>query len=142
MKQPAVYIVTNRLRGVLYVGVTSDLIKRIWEHKNNLGDGFTKKYKLHTLVYYELCAEMLVAIEREKILKKWTRDWKVQLIETTRTITVVEEFTQASQLAGRLTELAEAHRAKARERRYLQAFRERHYNLLRRLAELKKKLTE
>jgi DNA-binding response OmpR family regulator len=67
---------------------------------------------------------------------------KVQLIETTRTITVVEEFTQASQLTGRLTDLADAHRAKARERRYLQAFRERHYNLLRRLAELKKKLSE
>jgi DNA-binding response OmpR family regulator len=67
---------------------------------------------------------------------------KVELIETTRTITVVETFTQASQITGRLTELAEAHRAKARERRYLQAFRERHYNLLRRLAELKKQLTE
>ena len=67
---------------------------------------------------------------------------RVQLIETTRSINIVDEFTQASQLTGRLTELAEAHRVKARERRYLQAFRERHYNLIRRLAELKKKLVE
>jgi putative endonuclease len=81
-KQPAVYIMASRRDGTLYVGVTSDLVKRIYEHKNNLADGFTKRYGVHTLVYYELHGEMIEAIRREKQIKKWNRQWKVELIET------------------------------------------------------------
>jgi putative endonuclease len=83
MKQPAVYIMSNRVRGSLYVGVTSNLIKRVWEHRTEATEGFTSQYHLHLLVYFELCAEMTAAIQREKILKKWSRDWKIQLIEKT-----------------------------------------------------------
>ena len=82
-KQPAVYILASRRDGTLYVGVTSDLVKRIYEHKNNLADGFTKRYGVHTLVYYELHGEMIEAIQREKQIKKWNRQWKVELIEKT-----------------------------------------------------------
>jgi putative endonuclease len=81
MKQPAVYILASQRNGTLYIGVTSDLIKRVWEHKNDLADGFTKEYQVHTLVYYELHGEMLAAITREKQLKKWNRAWKLKLIE-------------------------------------------------------------
>ena len=81
MKQPAVYILSSQRNGTLYVGVTSDLVKRIWEHKQNAVDGFTKKYKVHTLVYYEVHIDMLAAISREKQLKKWRRQWKLELIE-------------------------------------------------------------
>lgn len=63
------------------IGVTSNLVKRIWQHKNNEVAGFTKKYKVHNLVWYEVCAEMGSAITREKQLKKWKRDWKIELIE-------------------------------------------------------------
>jgi putative endonuclease len=80
-KQPAVYILANKRNGTLYVGVTSDLVKRIWQHKNNLAEGFTQKYKVHLLVYYELHPNMLSAIQREKRLKKWNRAWKIELIE-------------------------------------------------------------
>lgn len=81
MKQPAVYILASQRNGTLYIGVTSDLIQRIWQHKNDLIEGFTKKYQVHTLVYYELHSEMTAAITREKQLKKWNRAWKLSLIE-------------------------------------------------------------
>jgi putative endonuclease len=80
-KQPCVYILASKRNGTLYTGVTSDLIKRVYEHKNGLADGFTKKYNLHDLVYFELHEEMLAAITREKQIKKWSRRWKLQLIE-------------------------------------------------------------
>lgn len=80
-KQPAVYILTSRRNGTLYVGVTSDLPKRIWEHKNDLVEGFTKKYGVHMLIYYELHDNMEAALTREKQLKKWNRAWKLELIE-------------------------------------------------------------
>ena len=69
------------MNGTLYIGVTSHLQKRVWEHKHNVTDGFTKKYGLHMLVYYELHDTMESAIIREKQLKKWERAWKVRLIE-------------------------------------------------------------
>ncbi len=65
----------------MYIGVTSDLAARIWQHKNDLVEGFSKKYEVHLLVYYELHETMLEAIKREKQLKKWNRDWKLELIE-------------------------------------------------------------
>lgn len=77
----AVYILASRRNGTLYVGVTNNLIRRVWEHKQNLTDGFTKKYTIHTLVYYELYSDILHAIAREKEIKKWKRRWKLQLIE-------------------------------------------------------------
>lgn len=82
MKQPAVYILASQRNGTLYIGVTSDLIKRIWEHKNNVVEGFTQKYNVHQLVYFEQHQDMLAAITREKQLKKWNRAWKLALIET------------------------------------------------------------
>lgn len=81
MKQPAVYILASRRNGTLYTGVTSDLVKRIWEHRNNLVEGFTKRYGVHHLVYFELHEEMYQAIQREKQIKKWNRAWKIELIE-------------------------------------------------------------
>jgi putative endonuclease len=81
VRQPAVYILASKPKGTLYIGVTSDLQKRVWEHKNDLVDGFTKKYGIHTLVYYELHADMVSAITREKQLKKWNRAWKLELVE-------------------------------------------------------------
>ena len=81
MKQPCVYILANKARGTLYIGVTSDLIARIWQHKNEVVQGFSQKYALHYLVYYEMHETMLGAIAREKQLKKWNRDWKIKLIE-------------------------------------------------------------
>ena len=80
-KQPAVYILASKQNGTLYVGVTNDLIRRIWEHKHDLVDGFTKKYGVHILVYYEVHTTMTEAIRREKQIKKWYRDWKIRLIE-------------------------------------------------------------
>ena len=82
-KQPAVYILASRTNGTLYTGVTSDLVKRVYEHRNNLADGFTKRYGVHSLVYYELYADIVEAIGREKQIKKWNRQWKVNLIEQT-----------------------------------------------------------
>jgi putative endonuclease len=81
MKNPCVYILASARNGTLYVGVTSDLIKRIWQHKNEFVDGFTKQYKTHLLVWFEQHEEMTSAIAREKALKKWRRDWKLKLIE-------------------------------------------------------------
>jgi putative endonuclease len=81
-KQPAVYILASKRNGTLYIGVTSDLIKRIWEHKNNMVEGFTKRYGVHQLVWYEVHESMESAIEREKRLKEWKRKWKLELIES------------------------------------------------------------
>ncbi len=81
-RQPAVYILANKRNGTLYVGVTSDLIKRIWQHRNNVVQGFTKRYSVHQLVYYELHDTMESAITKEKTLKNWKRAWKLQLIES------------------------------------------------------------
>jgi putative endonuclease len=80
-KQPAVYILASKRNGTLYIGVTSDLQKRAWEHKNDRFEGFTKRYGVHNLVYYELHGDMLSAITREKQIKKWNRAWKLELIE-------------------------------------------------------------
>lgn len=76
-----VYILCSRRRGTLYVGVTSDLKKRIYEHKNGMVEGFTQKYGVHRLVYYEVAKEIETALSREKQLKKWNRVWKFRLIE-------------------------------------------------------------
>lgn len=81
MKNAYVYIVTNKPRGALYIGVTSDLIKRIYEHKINAMDGFTSTYNLKSLVYYEIFEDIENAIMREKQLKNWHRDWKINLVE-------------------------------------------------------------
>ena len=83
MKQPAVYIMASRRNGTLYTGVTSDLVKRVYEHRNSLTPGFTKRYGVRTLVWYELHGDMAAAISREKAIKEWKRRWKLHLIETT-----------------------------------------------------------
>ncbi|KKP66686.1 MAG: endo/excinuclease amino terminal domain-containing protein [Candidatus Moranbacteria bacterium GW2011_GWE1_35_17] len=84
-KIPCIYILASERNGTLYVGVTSNLQKRIYEHKNNLVDGFTKKYKVHNLVYYEVCPSMEAAILREKQLKSGSRNKKIKLIEKENT---------------------------------------------------------
>jgi len=84
-KLPVVYLLANKRNGTLYIGVTSDLIKRVWEHKNNVIAGFTKTYSVHRLVYFELHADMYSAITREKKIKKWSRAWKLDLIEKDNT---------------------------------------------------------
>ena len=81
MKQPCVYIMASQRNGTLYIGVSSDLVKRVWEHKSDLVEGFTRQYGVHTLVWYEVHEEMSAAIAREKALKEWKRIWKLQLIE-------------------------------------------------------------
>ena len=80
-KHPCVYILASRRNGTLYVGVTSDLVKRVWEHKNDLVEGFTKRYGVHTLIWYEPHETMISAISREKAIKEWKRRWKLELIE-------------------------------------------------------------
>ena len=80
-KQPCVYILASKRNGTLYTGVTSNLIKRIYEHRNDLAEGFTKKYKVHHLVYYETHDVMESAIQREKQIKKWNRAYKLRMIE-------------------------------------------------------------
>jgi len=80
-KQFYVYILCSKRNGTLYIGVTSDLIKRIYEHKNDLVDGFTKKYGIHRLVWYETHDSAESAITREKQMKKWKRAWKLKIIE-------------------------------------------------------------
>ncbi len=80
-KSPCVYILASAPYGTLYIGASSDLRKRVWEHKNQLADGFSKKHKVHTLVWFELHGDMYQAISREKNLKNWKRDWKIGLIE-------------------------------------------------------------
>ncbi|MBI4973064.1 GIY-YIG nuclease family protein [Candidatus Roizmanbacteria bacterium] len=80
-KSYCVYILSSQKNGTLYVGVTSNLVKRIWEHKNQKVEGFTKKYEVHHLIYYELHDNPESAIRREKQIKKWNRKWKLRLIE-------------------------------------------------------------
>ncbi len=82
MKNPCVYILASKRFGTLYVGVTSDLVKRVWEHRTDAVAGFTKRYRVHDLVWYEQHATMDSAILREKVLKAWRRDWKFNLIES------------------------------------------------------------
>jgi len=81
MKQPCVYLLTNDRNGTLYIGVTSDLIQRIWQHKEGVVDGFSKKYGLKMLVWFELHSTMESAIAKEKAMKEWKRGWKLELIE-------------------------------------------------------------
>ena len=81
MKLPVVYILASKRNGTLYIGVTSDLVQRVWQHKNDMVEGFTSKYGVHLLVYYEQHGDMELAIIREKQLKKWNRAWKLRLIE-------------------------------------------------------------
>ena len=76
-----IYILTNISKSSLYIGVTNDLVRRVYEHKNELNDGFTKKYNIKILVYYEIYDDITEAIKREKQLKKWNRKWKDELIE-------------------------------------------------------------
>ncbi|MBS4048962.1 MAG: GIY-YIG nuclease family protein [Alphaproteobacteria bacterium] len=75
-----IYILTNRPNGTLYIGVTSDLPRRIWEHREGVVDGFTKRHALKRLVYFEHHDDIRDAIQREKLMKHWSRSWKVQLI--------------------------------------------------------------
>lgn len=79
---PCVYILASQPRGTLYIGMTSDLPGRIWQHKNDMTDGFAKRYRIHTLVWYEVHEQMESAILREKALKSWRRLWKIELIES------------------------------------------------------------
>ena len=81
-RQPCVYILASRAYGTLYIGVTSDLIGRLWQHRNNALPGFTSKYQVHQLVRFELFGDMERAILREKQLKRWHRQWKINLIES------------------------------------------------------------
>ncbi|MDT8376630.1 MAG: GIY-YIG nuclease family protein [Mariprofundaceae bacterium] len=82
MKQPCAYLLSNRRNGTLYAGVTSNLPRRVWEHRNHLVDGFTKRYGVTCLVWYEQHESMASAIAREKTIKSWKRAWKIELIET------------------------------------------------------------
>ncbi len=81
-KQPAVYIMASTREGTLYTGVTTNLPARVWHHKNNVVEGFTRKYQVHTLVYFECHEAIMSAIKREKQIKRWNRQWKIDLIET------------------------------------------------------------
>ena len=76
-----VYLLASRPNGTLYIGVTCDLIRRVFEHKSGLVPGFTRQYKVKRLVWYEHCESILAAIQREKQMKAWRRDWKIRLIE-------------------------------------------------------------
>ena len=80
-KQPCVYILASQKNGTLYVGVTSNLVQRIWQHKNRYLSGFTEKYEVDRLVFFEIHESMEGAIQREKRIKKWRRRWKIRLIE-------------------------------------------------------------
>ena len=81
-KQPTVYILASKRNGTLYTGVTSNLVKRVWEHKKDMVEGFTKRYSVHRLVWYELHDSMESAILKEKRINGWKRKWKLQLIES------------------------------------------------------------
>ena len=81
MKQPCVYILASRRNGTLYIGTTSNLVQRVWQHKNEVAGGFTERYGVTTLVWYEGHETMLSAVAREKQLKEWKRAWKLQLVE-------------------------------------------------------------
>jgi putative endonuclease len=80
-KQYYVYILASKRNGTLYTGMTSDLVKRVWQHKNSLIDGFTKTYHVKLLVYFEVYHQAEEALKREKQIKKWRRKWKLTLIE-------------------------------------------------------------
>ncbi len=80
MKQPAVYILATGKRGTLYIGVTSNLVARTWQHREHVVEGFTKRYDVTQLVWFELHGTMDSAIAREKQLKKWNREWKLRLV--------------------------------------------------------------
>ena len=82
MMQPAVYILASGINGTLYIGVTSNLVQRVYQHRMGLVDGFSKKYNVKMLVWYEQGDSMEAVIRREKALKKWSRQWKLDLIET------------------------------------------------------------
>ncbi|HNN34861.1 MAG TPA: GIY-YIG nuclease family protein [Ottowia sp.] len=81
MKLPCVYILASQRNGTLYVGVTSNLVQRLWQHRNDQAEGVTKKYQVHTLVWYAAHETMESAIAREKAIKEWLRTWKLELIE-------------------------------------------------------------
>jgi putative endonuclease len=81
MKNYYVYILASKYNGTLYIGVTNNLLRRIYEHKNGLIDGFSKKYNVKMLVYYESTNDIQSAISREKCIKKWNRNWKIKMIE-------------------------------------------------------------
>ena len=80
-RQPCVYILTSKPRGTLYVGVTGELVRRVWQHKNHVIEGFTCRHHVHSLIWYEMHETMASAIVREKRLKEWKRMWKIRLIE-------------------------------------------------------------
>ncbi|MEE8343618.1 MAG: GIY-YIG nuclease family protein [Gammaproteobacteria bacterium] len=80
-RQPCVYLLASKRNGTLYTGVTSNLVKRVWEHRNHTVEGFTNKYGVNTLVWYEVHATMESAIRREKAIKSWKRAWKIKVIE-------------------------------------------------------------
>jgi putative endonuclease len=82
MKAPCVYVLATKRRGTMYIGVTSNLVARIWQHKNDVVEGFTRTYRVHVLVWYEQHATMESAILREKAIKAWKREWKCALVET------------------------------------------------------------
>ncbi len=81
MKYPCVYILANKKNGTLYIGVTSNIVQRIYQHKHKMVEGFTEKYGVNLLVYYEQHATMETAILKEKQMKEWQRQWKINLIE-------------------------------------------------------------
>ncbi len=83
MKRPCVYILASKRNGTLYVGVTGDPVRRVWEHKTEAAEAFTKRYGVHTLVHVEFHTTMADAIRREKRIKRWRRAWKIALIERT-----------------------------------------------------------
>ena len=86
IEQPVVYILASKRNGTLYIGVTSDLVKRVWEHKQDVVAGFTQTYRVHDLIYFEQHDHMRQAIQREKQIKKWRRAWKIELIEKTNPV--------------------------------------------------------
>ncbi|MBE5074438.1 GIY-YIG nuclease family protein [Erythrobacteraceae bacterium E2-1 Yellow Sea] len=81
-RNPCVYILASKPYGTLYIGVTSDLIARLWQHRNGAIEGFTSRYAVHRLVRYEVFGDMIAAITREKQLKRWHRQWKINLIQS------------------------------------------------------------
>ncbi|MFH1716269.1 MAG: GIY-YIG nuclease family protein [Planctomycetota bacterium] len=81
MEQYFVYILASKRNGTLYIGVTNNLLKRVHQHRNDVSEGFTRKYGVHNLVYFEIYKDIRDAITREKQMKKWKRQWKVELIE-------------------------------------------------------------
>ncbi|MBX9742721.1 MAG: GIY-YIG nuclease family protein [Chthoniobacterales bacterium] len=81
MKRPAVYILASQRNGTLYTGVTANITRRIWQHREDISAGFTKKYQIDRLVYFEFHADFLTAIARESAIKRWRRLWKIRLLE-------------------------------------------------------------